>query len=48
MQKLAAISKMSDNDTRTVFVSHMSDSFSKKFTLNWNTLIVVYIQIHTQ
>ena len=30
MQKLAATSKMFDNDTTSAFVSHMSDQFVEK------------------
>ena len=33
MQKLAATNKNNGNDTRTAFVSHMSDWFWKKFVI---------------
>ena len=33
MQKPAVTGKNRDNDTRTAFVSHMSDKFLKKFMI---------------
>ena len=46
MHKIATISKTIDNKTRTVFVSHITDYFSKKFLTKWNTVITINIKTH--
>ena len=47
MQKVAAISKIFDNDTGTAVFSHMFDKFLQKFRLKRSTLFIVYSKIHT-
>ena len=47
MQKLAATNKSIDNDTRTAFVSHMSELFLKKIMIRGDTLIINYIKVDT-
>ena len=48
MQKLAAISKFTDIDITTVFLSHMSDWFLKLVMIKRNLLILKYIKTHTR
>ena len=44
MQKHAATKESNDSDTRTAFVSTMSDLFLKKIMIKRNTLIIVTLK----